>query len=136
MGSSLRRRTLVGATCLVVALPLGGCNSVEGAAAAAAAGQFQHAIAAKDWTGACGLLSEQARTQLETTTARSCPDALGALPLSSSALGEVQVWGRNAMVGSGSSTVFLSRFSSGWQVIAAGCASRGEDLPYQCAVRS
>lgn len=132
----MRRRTLVGAACMAVVLSLGGCNSAREADAAAAAGRFQQAVATRDWTGACGLLSEQARTQLEGTTARSCTSALAALRLSSDRMGEVQVWGRNGMVTSGSSAVFLSLFSSGWRVIAAGCTSQGEDLPYQCSVRS
>ena len=136
MGSLMRRRTLVCAACMMVALPLGGCSSAGEADVAAAAGRFQQAVATGNWSGACGLLSDQARTPLEGTAARSCPSALAVLRLPSDRMGDVQIWGRNAMVTSGSNAVFLSLFSSGWQVIAAGCTSQGEDLPYQCSVRS
>ena len=47
---------------------------------------------------------------------------------------EIDVYGRDAMVRWGGSTLFLARFDDGWRVTAAGCAPRGEDLPYDCAV--
>lgn len=47
---------------------------------------------------------------------------------------EVEVYGREAMVRWDGQTLFLSRFDDGWRVTAAGCESRGDDLPYDCTV--
>jgi hypothetical protein len=114
---------------------LGGCVPAEAGAAHDAAADFQTRVAAQDWPGACTLLSDQARSQLESTAARSCGEALSALRLPSGPAGAVEVWGRNAEVRIDADAVFLSRFTTGWRVIAAGCEWRGEDLPYDCAVR-
>ena len=46
----------------------------------------------------------------------------------------MELWGHNAEAMVGENLVFLSRFDSGWRVIAAGCTPRGQGLPYQCAI--
>lgn len=114
---------------------LAGCVPAEAGPALAAADAFQTQVAAQDWESACGLLSNEARSQLEATAARSCREALPALRLPADAAGSIQVWGGNATARVGSGAVFLSRFADGWRIIAAGCASRGEDRPYSCSVR-
>ncbi len=121
---------------VVIASLLAGCSPAGQAEAGAAASRFQRSVAAADWAGACGLLSERAGTDLESAAARPCPAALPALQLPTNDVGTVEVWGHNAKAMVGQEAVFLSRFSSGWRVIAAGCTPRGEDLPYQCAVGS
>jgi hypothetical protein len=121
----------------VVALTmlLAGCAPAETEQVRDAAVDFQTRVAAQDWPAACGLLSDQARGQVESTTARPCAQALAPLRLSGGAVGEVQVWGANASARIPSGTVFLSRFGDGWRVIGAGCTWRGEDRPYDCSVR-
>lgn len=125
--------TTAGAAALV--LLMSGCvpaatGQVRGVAAA-----FQDRVAAQDWQAACGLLSDQARRQLESTTARPCAAALAPLRLSGGPVGKIEVWGGNASVRIATGPVFLSRFVTGWRVIAAGCTGRGEDQPYDCSVR-
>jgi hypothetical protein len=119
----------------VLILLLGGCAPAQTGEVRTVATDFQTRIAAHDWPGACGLLSDQVRAQLEATAARPCAQALEQLRLSGAAVVEVQVWGRNARAALPSGTVFLSRFVEGWRVIGAGCTWRGEDQPYACSVR-
>jgi hypothetical protein len=118
------------------ALLLVGCTPAGEGEAAAAATQFQRAISQADWAGACGLLSERTRTGLESAAARPCAQALPALRLPATEVGNVVLWGHNAEAMVGRQAVFLSRFTAGWRVIAAGCTSRGEGLPYECSVGS
>jgi hypothetical protein len=112
-----------------------GCVPAQTGAALQAADDFQSVVAAENWPAACDHLSEEARSGLELTTARTCADALSVLRLPGDPAREAQVWGRNALVDVGAGAVFLSQFEDGWRVIAAGCTSRGEDLPYECKVR-
>jgi len=129
-------RTLRLAAVLAASLLAAGCAPVETGAASQTAADFQSRVAAGDWTAACTLLSDRARSQLETTAARSCPAGLAAVRLPTGSVAAVQVWGHNAVARSDDEALFLSRFSTGWRVVAAGCTSRGEDQPYACAVRS
>ena len=119
----------------VVGVLLGGCAPAQVEEVRVAAADFQTRVVARDWPGACALLSDRARNQLESTAARPCVEALPALRLSSGPVGAVEVWGQNASVRVDEGAVFLSRFTTGWRVVAAGCEWRGEDLPYDCAVR-
>lgn len=112
-----------------------GCVPVATGQVRSAAADFQDRVAARDWAAACRLLSDQARRQLESTTARPCAAALAPLRLSGGAVGEVQVWGGNASARIPTGPVFLSRFGTDWRVIGAGCTGRGEDQPYDCSVR-
>ena len=114
---------------------LGGCTPAEAGPALGAASDFQTNVAARDWTRACALLSEEARARLEAAAASDCVTALPRPRLPGDAAGEIQVWGHSAMARVGAGAVFLARYRDGWRIIAAGCESRGDDRPYDCAVR-
>lgn len=118
-------------TCILVT---SGCAPVGADQARRTANDFQDRIGAADWTRACELLSEHARQRLEGAAARPCAEALPALRLATDPIGSAQVWGRNAGVEVGSGVVFLSRFTSGWRVIGAGCTPEGTDRPYDCTI--
>jgi hypothetical protein len=120
---------------LLGGLLLGGCVPAETSAALDAAASFQTRVTERDWSGACAALSDEARSSLEAAAARPCAQALPRLRLTTEPVGEVEVWGDNAKVAIGSGALFLSRFAAGWRIIGAGCESRGEELPYRCAVR-
>lgn len=128
-----RRAVTAAGTALVVLLS--GCVPAATGQVRSAATDFQSRVAGEDWAGACRLLSDQARRQLESSTARTCAAALAPLRLSGGAVGEVQVWGGNASARIPTGPVFLSRFGTEWRVIGAGCTWRGEDQPYDCSVR-
>ncbi|MEU8865117.1 hypothetical protein [Streptomyces umbrinus] len=44
------------------------------------------------------------------------------------------VYGNQARAVLSSDTLFLSRFTSGWKVVAAGCEPRPQE-PYQCRIK-
>lgn len=114
---------------MIIGALLGGCAPAELGAVREATADFQDRVAAQDWSGACALLSDRARTQLESTAARPCREALPALGLSHGPVGAVELWGQNASVHVDEGAVFLSRFRVGWRVVAAGCDWRGETSP-------
>ena len=118
---------------MVAALLLTGCTPAEQPAALAAGRQFQAAVGAGDRAGACALLSPAARANLEQASARSCPEALAALPLPAGATRSVEVWGGGAQVRLDAGALFLARFADGWRITAAGCTPRS-DQPYDCLV--
>ncbi len=118
-------------TCILVTF---GCAPVGADEARRTAADFQDSVGAADWTGACDLLSEHARRGLEAASARTCVEALPTLRLPTASIGSTKVWGRNAGVQVGSGAVFLSRFTNGWRVIAAGCTPQGTDRPYDCTI--
>ncbi|HEY5788553.1 MAG TPA: hypothetical protein VIT65_27655 [Microlunatus sp.] len=120
---------------LVASSLLLGCAPAEAGPARVAADDFQASVAARDWPSACELLSEDARTQLESTSARSCVQALPELELPRGTAADIQVWGHNATARVTGRALFLARFADGWRVVAAGCESRGDDRPYACSVR-
>jgi hypothetical protein len=116
------------------AMLLTACTPAAEPDARAAAEQFQGAVADRDLTAACAMLSDRARRQLEGTTASGCVRALSRLNLSASAVTAVSVWGDNAQARLTDGALFLAEFGTGWQVTAAGCTFVGDDLPYNCNV--
>ena len=121
---------------VVVAVALGcaaGCTPAGEQAARQTAEQFQAAVRSQDAATACRLLSDEARSSLESASTRPCPEALAALELPTGRVGADEVWGRNAQIVLDSGVLFLADFRAGWRVTAAGCAPR-PDQPYDCQV--
>ncbi|MFE9462675.1 hypothetical protein ACFYNW_03170 [Streptomyces virginiae] len=121
----------------MLAVFLAGCGAsgarVDGARDAGRA--FEQALASRDYRAACGLLAPETRTQLEEDEKQACAKALEEqeLPVPGAAAG-AEVYGRQALVHAGGETLFLSQFTGGWRVVAAGCTPQ-EDKPYQCVVK-
>ncbi|MEV7529848.1 hypothetical protein [Streptomyces hydrogenans] len=104
-------------------------------AAAAAGTAFEAAVAAGDHVRACGLLAPETRLQLEQGEQETCPAALAAQELpTAEGVDGVEAYGRQAMVRTGGDTLFLSLFTAGWKVVAAGCTPR-PDQPYDCLIK-
>jgi hypothetical protein len=83
---------------------------------------------------ACDLLAPQTRKELESTDG-PCDSSLPQQAAAGDAsVREVQVYGKDAIVHLGTSTLFLARFGLGWRVTAAGCTPQ-PDRPYDCTVR-
>lgn len=122
------------ATLVVLTAPLLlACTPAEQPAAVAASRAFTQAVGAGDTAGACALLSDEARGNLEAISTRPCVESLARLALPADPPQSVEVWGDNAQVRTSSDVLFLSRFSSGWRVTAVGCRPR-PDQPYDCAL--
>ncbi|WP_374772164.1 hypothetical protein OG756_02580 [Streptomyces sp. NBC_01310] len=121
-----------------VAALLSGCGAsaarVDGARAAGE--RFERALASGDHEAACRLLAPETSGQLEQDAGKACREALGAEELpTAGAVRTTEVYGRQAMLRLVGDTLFLSQFSGGWKVVAAGCTPQGEQQPYQCVLK-
>ncbi len=123
----------------------GGCGApaarVDGARAAGE--RFERALASGDHGAACRLLAPETigqlelelELELEEDQGKACAEALGAEELPrAGAVRTAEVYGRQALLSLDGDTLFLSQFSGGWKVVAAGCTPQGEQ-PYQCALK-
>ncbi|MFC8508702.1 hypothetical protein ACFU3J_16035 [Streptomyces sp. NPDC057411] len=121
----------------VAALALSACES-PGAredAAGRVALAFEAALKADDHAGACALLAPVTRDQLVRDEKSACAKALAAEDLPRArGMRAVEAYGREAMVRLSGDTLFLSLFTGGWKVVAAGCTPR-PDEPYECLVK-
>jgi hypothetical protein len=120
---------------IVAAASLGGCaNSQEGEAQRVAA-SFYSAVESQDGAAACDALAPETKRELEQSSGKSCSQAIlmERLPATGS-IGSVRVFGTMAQVRYADETVFLSRFRSGWLVMAASCVPQAHDR-YDCQVK-
>ncbi|MEU6347466.1 hypothetical protein ABZ883_41810 [Streptomyces sp. NPDC046977] len=116
---------------------LSGCGALADrkVAATAAAAAFEDALRTGDSNAACAALAPATRLNLEQSAKAGCVRGLSAQDLTSATgVRAVDVFGQQARVVFASDTVFLSRFSSGWKVTAAGCSARPE-RPYDCEIK-
>ncbi|MFE7183447.1 hypothetical protein [Streptomyces erythrochromogenes] len=144
-GSVVRSRTpsyrsaLVGSGLagVIALLLLTGCGAsaarVKGARDAVRV--FERALASRDYAAACDVLAPETRAQLEQDEKQACAPALEGqgLPVSI-AVRRPEVYGRQAVVRAEGETLFLSQFTGGWRIVAAGCNSQGDE-PYRCVVK-
>ncbi|HUP98828.1 MAG TPA: hypothetical protein VM093_00035 [Aeromicrobium sp.] len=115
---------------------LSGCGS-SGAAPAQRADEFYAAVAHNDAAAACASLASSARSTLEQEEKKPCRDTIleQDLPrVSGAASGTAKVYGSLAQVTFANESVFLSRYSNGWRVTAAGCTPSPQDRPYECTI--
>lgn len=122
------------ALALLLPLILTGCGSAQDEAVRERAGEFNDAVAGRDWAHACTLLSPKTRSELEAAAKSPCSSALAEEKLSSpGALDRVDVFGGIAQVRFRGETLFLARFADGWRLLAAGCTPQAPK-PYSCTV--
>ncbi|MDX2931685.1 hypothetical protein [Streptomyces ipomoeae] len=118
-----------------------GCGVVEGRRTAAgdAALDFERALGARDGAAVCAVLAPGVREEVEQSSRTTCAKGVlteevpAAAPVRGGIEG-VDVSGRQARVVFPADTLFLSQFSDGWKVTAAGCTPRPE-RPYQCLLK-
>ena len=128
MASPPRRRTLlVGA--VTATLLLSGCGGLSDDDVRRVAADF----AAGGPGERCELLAPSTHAALSEESA-SCEDALEEIGPGSGTVTEVAVWGEEAQARLSDDTLFLTRTSSGWRVLAAACRAQGQDEPYDCQV--
>lgn len=124
-------------TVVACAVCLSACSTLgeREAAASRAALRFEESLRRSDGVRACAALAPETRQEVEESAKTPCAEALLEEQLSlSGAVREVQVYGRQAQVVLAADTLFLSAFSSGWKITAAGCVPRPH-RPYQCQVK-
>ena len=120
---------------LAVAGLLAACTGPGADQAGQVAESFER-LAGDDPAKACDLLAVKTREEVEKSSEKSCPEALGDedLPDPSGVL-SVDVYGHDAIVRMGNDTVFLARFPDGWRITAVSCRpGSGEGKPYDCDI--
>ncbi|MEU7897654.1 hypothetical protein AB0B45_32950 [Nonomuraea sp. NPDC049152] len=120
------------AVVLLALLAATGC-AVDTGPPARTAERFLAAATTQQGEIACELLARRTAEKLP-DKGQTCAQALVEVGLRGGAVKSVAVWGDEAQVRLDGDTLFLHRFGGGWRVKAAGCAPRGDDLPYECEV--
>ncbi|WP_246203472.1 hypothetical protein [Streptomyces tailanensis] len=118
-----------------------GCGTVAERRTAAmdAALDFERALGARDGAAVCAMLAPSVREEVERSARTACEEGVlteevpSAAPAADDIEG-VDVSGRQARVVFPADTLFLSQFSGGWKVIAAGCTPRPQ-RPYECLLK-
>jgi hypothetical protein len=114
-----------------------GCASLQpdNAGAAEVAQEFHTAFQDADGAEMCDAIATSTVEQIEISTGRNCEDGIANAHIPAAhGVVAADVYGRAAQVRMHGDTVFLTRTSHGWKVIAAGCHSRGDEQPYECIV--
>jgi hypothetical protein len=96
---------------------------------------FEEALGKGAYDRMCAALAPGTVEEVEQSAGRACPKALGEESLApGGAVRLVDVYGNQARAVLAADTLFLSRFDTGWKVVAAGC-ERQPEQPYQCQVK-
>jgi hypothetical protein len=125
-----RRRALTALGAAVLLLT--GCGSLSDDEVRESAEEF----ARGDAGARCELLAPATLASLAEEESSPCEEAIGDVPLGSGDLMSVAIWGEEAQAKLSDDTLFLTRTSSGWRVMAAACRSQGQDMPYECRLEA
>ena len=124
------------AVAVMVPVVLTGCGAAQEAASQSVARRFHAALDEQDGGAACALLAARARDEVEQSAGKPCSVAILEEDLPSPGpVEKVSTYGTAAQVRYRGETTFLSRFSDGWGVVAAGCAPVPGDR-YDCQVEA
>jgi hypothetical protein len=131
----VRVRTLAAAALAALALSgLVACTpSARPDDASRVAVRFAAAVAGRDGSQACSLLTQKARESVTGATNATCAAAVLNVQERGTGVGQVEVWGDAAQVQVGTDVVFLLHLPDGWHVSAAGCVPQ-PSAPYKCDV--
>ncbi|UIX32384.1 hypothetical protein [Streptomyces sp. GQFP] len=133
-----RRAYGVTVAVLLAAGALGGCGTVaerrDDVRDTTAA--FERALAERAYDRVCAVLAPATVEELEQSAGGPCATAVGEESLRpGGAVRRTDVYGDQARAVLASDTLFLSRFASGWKVVAAGCEPRPQGQPYRCRIK-
>jgi hypothetical protein len=137
-------RTPNGAVAVTVAvsvamLALTGCTDAQREPVTETAAAFYTALANDDGAGACAELAARTRSEVEQSAQKPCEQAIleEDIPVLDDAADppDVSTFGTGAQVRYAGETTFLSRFRTGWLVVAAGCVP-GPGEVYDCQVEA
>lgn len=96
---------------------------------------FEQALGDGAYDRGCALLAPGTAEELEQSADSPCAQALREeSPRPGGAVRRTDVYGNQARAVLSADTLFLSRFATGWKVVAAGCEPRPQQ-PYQCRIK-
>jgi len=115
-----------------------GCGGQGTAQPTSVAERFYAAVEQRDGKRACGQLSPDAVSELESQEESPCAEAVLELKLSGARVRDAEAYVTTARVEmDGGDRVFLDETPDGWRVAAAGCRPEpGEEAPHQCEVEA
>jgi len=123
-----------------VALATAGCGQSDDRDTVRATTQrFLAAYSADQGDTACGQLSEDTVTEVESQEKKPCAEAIGEVELQEGPIRRVEVTVTNAKVDlTGGESVFLSEESDGWRISAVGCKPQGDpkNSPMDCELQA
>lgn len=130
---SARASALIAA--LVGLCVLTSCGTSQDADVSQVARHFYIAVQEGDGQDACQMLSPASRSGLEKSSRQKCSQAIITEDLDVAAdVESAQVYGTMAIVHTDEDTMFLSRFSVGWQITGVGCQPTGRLDQYDCSI--
>ncbi|MGI3197727.1 hypothetical protein ACRJ4W_01735 [Streptomyces sp. GLT-R25] len=96
---------------------------------------FERALGEGAYDRVCAVLAPATVEEVEQSEGSPCATAMGEASLPPGGpLRRTDVYGNQARAVLSSDTLFLSHFTSGWKVVAAGCEPRPQE-PYQCRIK-
>ncbi|SOE58791.1 hypothetical protein SAMN05446589_1420 [Streptomyces sp. OV198] len=96
---------------------------------------FEQALGEGAYDRVCAVLAPATVQELEQSSESPCAKALNdQSPPPGGAVRRTDVYGNQARTVLSSDTLFLSHFTSGWKVVAAGCRPQPQQ-PYQCRIK-
>ncbi|MDC0771469.1 hypothetical protein [Streptomyces sp. HD] len=99
------------------------------------AAAFEQALGEGAYDRVCAVLAPATVEELEQSAGSPCPQAVSEESLApGGAVRRTDVYGNQARAVLSSDTLFLSRFTAGWKVVAAGCAPQPHE-PYRCRIK-
>ncbi|MFJ9752580.1 hypothetical protein [Streptomyces chartreusis] len=96
---------------------------------------FEQARREGDYERGCAVLAPGTVVELETSSGGPCAKALREEPPPAGGpVRRTDVYGNQARAVLAADTLFLSHFTTGWKIVAAGC-ERQPQGPYQCRIK-
>ncbi|WP_406726383.1 hypothetical protein WJ438_19405 [Streptomyces sp. GD-15H] len=96
---------------------------------------FEQALGEGAYDRVCAVLAPATVEELEQSAGSPCAKALSEeAPQPGGPVRRTDVYGNQARAVLSSDTLFLSHFTSGWRVVAAGCEPRPRE-PYRCRIK-
>jgi len=118
---------------LMGSLVLSACASSQQDDATRAADGFVAAVTDRQADRACALLAPVTREELERSSGGPCAEVVLQEAAEPGRRLGVSTFGDMAQVRYAEDVLFLSRYSEGWRVVAAGCVAQGDE-PYSCGI--
>lgn len=112
---------------------LSSCTSPEQDDALHAADEFVTAVSENDGEGACAVLAPTTVSELVQATKKPCAEAVLEEARKAGPRLEASTFGTMSQVRYRDDVLFVTRFESGWRVLAASCTAKAGD-PYDCQI--